>query len=86
MNPSTRFQIFIAALILIALIAVYVYYKQSIKKKRKVAELKEEYEKAIREKNKPKALELGRKYYSEMRGGILSIYDEQAITNDLSTF
>jgi hypothetical protein len=26
----------------------------------------------------------GRKYYSSLRNGILSIYDEQAISNDLS--
>jgi len=31
------------------------------------------------------ALQAGRKYYSSLRGGILTIYDEQAIANDLSS-
>lgn len=48
--------------------------------------LKEEYDQALRGKDKKLALEAGRKYYSALRGkGKLTIYDEQAITNDLST-
>ncbi len=31
------------------------------------------------------ALEVARIYYSTMRGGVNSIYDEQAISNDLAT-
>lgn len=49
-------------------------------------ESKEKYEEAIRSGNKQKALELGRKYYASLRfNGRPTIYDEQAITNDLST-
>lgn len=43
------------------------------------------YDKAIIDGDKTLALKLGREYYSIKRGGILSIYDKQAITNDLST-
>ena len=31
------------------------------------------------------ALQAGRKYYASLRGGILTIYDEQAIANDLAS-
>jgi hypothetical protein len=31
-----------------------------------------------------KALQAGREYYKSLRNGVLSIYDEQAITNDLA--
>jgi hypothetical protein len=48
--------------------------------------LKAEYEEALKGNDKKVALEAGRKYYSSLRGnGKLTIYDEQAITNDLST-
>lgn len=47
--------------------------------------LKEEYQAALRGSDKRAALEAGRRYYSSVRGGKLSIYDEQAITNDLAT-
>ncbi|MBA4851676.1 hypothetical protein [Emticicia sp. BO119] len=47
--------------------------------------LKESYEAALKSEDKAKALEAGRKYYSFKRNGELTIYDEQAITNDLMT-
>lgn len=46
--------------------------------------LKSEYEEALRGTNKQRALKAGRAYYSALRSGTLTIYDEQAITNDIS--
>ena len=49
-------------------------------------ELEREYKKALQNRDKPLALELGRKYYSFYRShGRLTLYDEQAIANDLSS-
>jgi hypothetical protein len=47
--------------------------------------LKSEYEDALKGTDKVKALKAGRAYYSALRSGKLTIYDEQAITNDIST-
>jgi hypothetical protein len=48
--------------------------------------LESEYKAALRGSDRAKALELGRIYYGNKReGGALTIYDEQALTNDLST-
>lgn len=49
-----------------------------------------EYQAAIASGDKARALQAGRAYYSYLRGGAfgggkLTIYDEQAITNDLNT-
>ena len=46
--------------------------------------IKEAYENALKNKNKSLVLKLGREYYSSLRAdGNLTIYDEQAIQNDL---
>lgn len=51
-----------------------------------IIQVKADYEAALKSDDKTKALELGRKYYSMKRTDKkLTIYDEQAITNDLST-
>jgi hypothetical protein len=48
--------------------------------------LKQEYDAALKGTSKRAALQAGRAYYSALRKGkMLTIYDEQAITNDLST-
>ena len=48
--------------------------------------IKTNYEQALKGTDKNLALQLGRKYYSSLRNyGILTIYDEQALANDLST-
>ncbi len=49
------------------------------------AKLLVEYRESIFSGNKIDALNKGRIYYSYIRGGNLSVYDEQAISNDLST-
>lgn len=55
-------------------------------KARKINQLKETYDSALRGTNKVYALQAGRAYYSALRSPKqLTIYDEQAITNDLST-
>ena len=49
-------------------------------------ELEREYKKALQNWDKPLALELGRKYYSFYRpDGKSTLYDEQAIANDLAS-
>jgi hypothetical protein len=48
-------------------------------------ELKSEYDEALKGSDKAKALKAGRAYYSALRSGNLTIYDEQAINNDIST-
>lgn len=66
-------------LIIIGLIIWYFIYRQQ-----QIEKLKNEYDNALQGIDKKKALESGRKYYAALRNkGKLTIYDEQAITNDL---
>jgi hypothetical protein len=54
-------------------------------KSKEIANLKKKYDDALRSGNKKAALDAGRNYYSKLRNnGKLTIYDEQAITNDLT--
>ena len=43
------------------------------------------YQQALKSGNKRDALTAGRAYYAKKRGGKLTLYDEQALTNDLAT-
>lgn len=55
--------------------------------KEKVKEYKDNYDKALKDGNKVDALKWGRKYYESLRlDGNLTIYDEQAIQNDISAY
>lgn len=59
-------------------------------KRRTIKKYFREYQDAIHSGDKGNALYLGRRYYARIRGGVLgrgqlTIYDEQAITNDLTT-
>ncbi|MDP1843349.1 MAG: hypothetical protein Q8K64_08010 [Sediminibacterium sp.] len=75
-------EIFIFILIIIIGLGVYLGLNQ----RKKIRELKKEYDQSLRGKDKKRALDAGRAYYSAIRGfGKLTIYDEQAITNDLSS-
>ena len=85
MDRQIRLYLFIGVLIAIAVAVLYYYLKSAAKDRVITAEIKSRYDKAIKDGNKALALELGRQYYSKLRGGHLSIYDEQAITNDLAT-
>jgi len=72
------------AFILILLIAIAVYSIHNSRKR--IATLKQHYEQSLQGTDKRMALDAGRSYYSALRKGkTLTIYDEQAITNDLST-
>jgi hypothetical protein len=65
------------------IIAIAVLISNANSKKKK--ELWSAYQQAITSGNKRNALDAGRAYYGKVRGGKLTIYDEQALTNDLST-
>jgi hypothetical protein len=52
---------------------------------KKIKQIKKDYDIILKGTDKRAALEAGRKYYKSVRGGQLSIYDEQALTNDIST-
>ncbi len=74
--------IFTLTILLVVVAAIL----QSGNESKKLAALKLKYDKCLKGKNKRAALEAGRAYYSALRKGkTLTIYDEQAITNDLST-
>lgn len=69
-------------LALIAFITIIIWVRHS---KAHVSRLKEDYETALQNGNKREALEKGRAYYRSLRFfGRLTIYDEQAITNDVN--
>ena len=53
----------------------------------KTAQLKSAYDRALKGTDKAAALQAGRAYYAALRGPgkTLTIYDEQAIANDIST-
>jgi hypothetical protein len=74
----------LTVIIVVAIIAIIIMVANNNKKK--IAALKLRYEESLEGKDKRAALDAGRAYYSALRKGkTLTIYDEQAITNDLST-
>lgn len=76
----------VVVLILAAVVFVVVTIdKEKAFEAKNVQRLRDAYDQAIASGDKSKALIAGRAYYSAMRKGNLSIYDEQALTNDLST-
>jgi hypothetical protein len=71
---------------IIIVVAVIFFYSRHPKRYNKVLqELKQSYEHELRHGTKQSALQVGRNYYAALRGGRLSVYDEQAIANDIST-
>ncbi len=72
-------------LLIMGAIIIYVAYKYQIARRKMTNEMNDAYRAAIKSGDKAIALDLGRKYYRYIRNGRLTIYDEQAITNDLST-
>lgn len=71
-------------ILIIAVIVIAIAMANSSAKK--LAELKRRYEGALRGSDKRLALDCGRAYYSALRKKkMLTIYDEQAISNDLTT-
>lgn len=72
-------------LFVVALLTVIIYEVYRKGKNALIAEKWKAYRNAIESGNKQAALNAGRAYYAELRGGELTMYDEQAIANDLST-
>jgi hypothetical protein len=70
---------------IIVVIGVIVYLVNNSKSD-KSQELYTAYRRALASKNKAVALEAGRAYYAFKRNGTLSMYDEQAIANDLAAY
>lgn len=77
-------------ILILIIIGAYIYLKRD--KKKSLAILLNAYHEAQQSGDKGKALYAGRLYYSKLRStywglkdGYLTMYDEQAITNDLST-
>lgn len=69
---------------LLALIVILILVKMTRSQKQKSAQLKQAYDEAIRSGDRAKALQAGRLYYASFRpGSRLTLYDEQAINNDL---
>jgi len=69
------------AIVVILLVALYIWNNN--KRSLQANILWDLYQKALRSGEKQHALQAGRRYYSHLRGGRLTIYDEQAINNDL---
>jgi hypothetical protein len=75
--------------ILIGIIVVIgvIMYLNGNSNKEKSQKLYTAYRQALASKNKAAALEAGRAYYAfKRKDGRLTIYDEQAITNDLTAY
>lgn len=80
-NPNPILVFFGTLIAIVLIIAVYF----NVRKNKALQRLWNEYQIALRGSDRRKALDAGRKYYSRLRGGSLTTYDEQAIANDLST-
>jgi hypothetical protein len=70
-------------------VALYILYVRASNQKHKANQiqtetLRQQYLQTIKAGDKPAALQAGRNYYSSLRGGRLTIYDEQALANDLA--
>ena len=72
-------------ILVIIICAIFFFIMSSMFASEKRKKLKDAYDKALRERNKKAALDAGRAYYLSIRKGTsLTIYDEQAIANDLN--
>lgn len=84
-GDSTLF-IFVGAIMIAGAIFAYFYSNYKEKEEKRLEEIELEYKEALKGTDKSKALRLGRIYYGSLReDGNVTIYDEQAITNDLSS-
>jgi hypothetical protein len=72
--------------IILGVFAAIILIAVNVMTSRNKAKLKEQYQQALKGSNKGRALQAGRAYYAAIRdGGKLTVYDEQAINNDLAT-
>ncbi len=81
---SFYFVIVFIAVIILVMVGKRAYYELKTRPQQ-IKLSKQLYDEALKSGDKRDALEKGRLYYSWMRNGDLTIYDEQAISNDLST-
>lgn len=81
---NSNFIIFMAALVLVICVVAYLLLKPERASKAEIERLQREYKDALARKDKAAAVDAGRKYYAALRGGDLTIFDEQAISNDLA--
>lgn len=79
------YESYIAIILPILAIAIIIMMVVKYLNNKKADRIWPEYQDALKSGDKKAALDAGRKYYSALRGGKLTIYDEQAITNDLLT-
>lgn len=85
MEDSNNIAIVTIVLIVVILIITFIVYENSNKKSAYQLKLWNDYQEALKSGDKAKVLNAGRIYYSSLRaGGRLTIYDEQALTNDLN--
>ncbi|MFB6456550.1 hypothetical protein ACE38W_14865 [Chitinophaga sp. Hz27] len=78
--------LFIILFIMVAMLIPVLMQRQRRKDQdRLIGEAKAKYSECLKGTDKAAALATGRDYYAMLRGGKLSVYDEQAIANDLST-
>ena len=83
MDPS---DIFAAILFTspVILLAVFFNTRKRRKDREKAEKLRQAYETALNSGNRARALQFGRAYYAYLRHGRLTLYDEQAIANDMA--
>jgi len=90
-DPESNNQIgdYFETLIGLAIVIAIIYFlgKAGNARNQKIEKLKDQYDNALRGTNKAAALTAGRAYYAALRGPgkSLTIYDEQAIGNDIAT-
>jgi hypothetical protein len=82
MGEPEKILLVFGVLIGVVIILTLIWYKKGGNRRET---LRVEYEEALKGTDKRAALEAGRKYYAELRYGRLTIYDEQAIANDINT-
>jgi len=73
-------------IVILVVIAIITGMIIGINKQEKIKQLKENYDEALSGTDKKTVVDAGRAYYSALReDGKLTIYDEQAIANDLAS-
>lgn len=76
--------IFFSAIVVLVCILLYKLITPSKASKAEIERLKQSYQDALARKDKAAAVAAGRLYYAALRGGEVTLYDEQAISNDLA--
>ena len=85
MDQQTGPYALITVVVVILIFIVWWYVSAARKDQKAIAQRKQAYDRAVQDGNKRLALQTGREYYTALRGGKLTMFDELAIANDLST-